>query len=124
MMPLRTPYRKEGAKPQLKTIKRLITYITKKYKAQFLFVLVCILLSTAASVAGALFLRILVDDYIIPLTAMDNPVFGGFLRDACHKPAPDGCCHPGRDRDVLYNRENHREQQEIFCPAAEITGQD
>jgi ATP-binding cassette subfamily B protein len=79
MMPLRTPYRKEGAKPQLKTIKRLITYITKKYKVQFLFVLVCILLSTAASVAGALFLRILVDDYIIPLTAMDSPEFGGLL---------------------------------------------
>ncbi len=80
MMPLRKPYIKEGAKPQLKTIKRLIAYITEKYKAQFLFVLVCILLSTAASVAGALFLRILIDDYIIPLTAMDSPEFGGLLR--------------------------------------------
>ena len=80
MMPHKTPYRKEGAKPQLKTIKRLIAYITGKYKAQFLFVLVCILLSTAANVAGSLFLRVLVDDYIIPLTAMDNPAFGGLLR--------------------------------------------
>lgn len=62
------------------TIKRLFSYITKKYKAQFFFVLVCILLSTLAGVAGSLFLQILIDDYITPLLTVPNPEYTGLLR--------------------------------------------
>ncbi len=63
------------------TIKRLFSYITTKYKARFLFVLFCILLSTFAGVAGSLFLQVLIDDYITPLLNVSNPDFSG-LRNA------------------------------------------
>ncbi|QQO07784.1 ABC transporter ATP-binding protein [Breznakiella homolactica] len=62
------------------TIKRLLGYITNTYKLRFILVLVFILLSAAASVAGSLFLQILIDDYIAPLMGADNPVFTGLLQ--------------------------------------------
>lgn len=61
------------------TVKRLLGYVTGTYKLRFIFVLVLILLSSAASVAGSLFLEILIDDYIGPLMGMENPVFTGLL---------------------------------------------
>jgi ATP-binding cassette subfamily B multidrug efflux pump len=67
-------------KPQWKTVKRMLSYITGKYKLRFIFVLVCILLSTLAGVAGSMFLRVLIDDYITPLAAAENPVFAGLLK--------------------------------------------
>jgi ATP-binding cassette subfamily B protein len=63
-----------------KTIDRLMAYVTGKYKAQFLFVLICILISAAVGVVGSLFLQVLIDDYIEPLLAQANPVFDGLLR--------------------------------------------
>ncbi|NLC52769.1 MAG: ABC transporter ATP-binding protein, partial [Firmicutes bacterium] len=63
------------------TLKRLISYITRKYKGYFALVLVCILLSSLAGVAGSLFLQVLIDDYITPLVGMAEPDFSG-LRDA------------------------------------------
>jgi ATP-binding cassette subfamily B protein len=42
--------------------------------------MVCILLSTAASVAGSLFLQVLIDDYIKPLSQVSNPVFSGLAQ--------------------------------------------
>jgi len=39
------------------TIKRLMSYVTGQYKAQFTLVLVCILISSLAGVAGSLFLK-------------------------------------------------------------------
>lgn len=67
-------------KADAKTIKRLFSYITKGYKLPFAIVLIGILLSSAANVAGSLFLEILIDDYILPLVAMENPAFGGLLK--------------------------------------------
>lgn len=63
-----------------KTMKRLLSYIFKNHKMQFMFVIVCILISTLAGVAGSLFLQVVIDDYITPLLLQDNPVFGGLLR--------------------------------------------
>lgn len=62
------------------TIKRLMSYVTGQYKAQFALVLVCILISSLAGVAGSLFLKTLIDDYIAPLLLEDHPVFAGLLR--------------------------------------------
>lgn len=62
------------------TIKRLFSYISRKYKAQFSLVLVCILLSSFAGVASSLFLKVLIDDYITPLLAAPSPVFTGLLQ--------------------------------------------
>lgn len=72
--------KRAGPKQQGKTLKRLFSYITKEYKMQFGFVLVCILLSTAAGVAGSLFLQILIDRYITPLLKTANPSFDGLFR--------------------------------------------
>ena len=61
------------------TIKRLMSYIGK-YKAYLIIVVICILVSAVASVASSLFLQILIDDYIVPILAMDSPVFTGLLK--------------------------------------------
>ncbi len=71
---------REKPKAQGKTIKRLFSFFTGKYKVYFLLVLVCILLSSLAGVAGSLFLEVLIDDYITPLLAMADPVFSGLGR--------------------------------------------
>ncbi len=63
-----------------KTAKRLVSYITKQYKVQFWLVLVCIILSAAAGIAGSLFIEVLIDDYITPLLSAANPVFTGLLK--------------------------------------------
>jgi ATP-binding cassette subfamily B protein len=63
-----------------KTIKRLFSYIQKQYKIRFIIVLISILLSTGAGVAGSLFLEILIDDYITPLLTVANPVFTGLWK--------------------------------------------
>jgi len=71
---------KLSLKEQGKTIRRLCAYIGREHKARFILVVVCILLSTFAGVAGSLFLQVLIDDYIVPLCEMENPVFTGLLR--------------------------------------------
>lgn len=62
-----------------KTAKRLLSYITGKYKATFLFVLICIILSALAGVASSLFLQKLIDNYITPMLSQAHPVFMGLL---------------------------------------------
>ena len=61
------------------TVKRLLSYITKNYKKQFICVFICIIFSSIAQVAGSLFLQILIDDYITPLLGQENPVYTGLL---------------------------------------------
>ena len=62
------------------TLKRLLSYVLKNYKKQFIFVFVCIIISSIASVAGSLFLQTLIDDYITPLLKDKNPVFTELLQ--------------------------------------------
>lgn len=69
------------ARPQMpkidsKTIKRLLKYITSRYKLRFIAVIVCIIVSAVVGVIGSLFLQTLIDDYIMPLVAQDKPSFG------------------------------------------------
>ena len=61
------------------TLKRLSGYIFKEHKLRFFFVVVFIIISSATSVASSLFLERLVDDYIEPMLATENPVFTGLL---------------------------------------------
>ncbi len=71
-----------GGKPKnaKSTIKRLLSYVLKRHKITFFFVVICILVSAMAAVAGSLFLQVLIDDYITPLMAEANPVFTGLLK--------------------------------------------
>ncbi|MGN0711454.1 MAG: ABC transporter ATP-binding protein [Anaerovoracaceae bacterium] len=60
-------------------VKRLFSYM-KSYKLYMSIVVISILISSAASVASSVFIQVLIDDYIVPVLAMDNPVFSGLLK--------------------------------------------
>ncbi|MDD2189250.1 MAG: ABC transporter ATP-binding protein [Eubacteriales bacterium] len=82
------------------TIVRLMSYIAK-YKLKFSFVLVSILLSAAAGVMGSMFLKIVIDDYIVPLLLDTNPDFSGLFRAVVIM----GCIYAlGILASLLYNR--------------------
>ncbi len=61
------------------TIKRLFSYMAA-YRVQLIFVVVCILVSAAASAASALFLQVLIDRYVVPLLGQAHPAFTGLLK--------------------------------------------
>ena len=70
-----------GVKVQnpMKTLKRLLGIIMKKYKFHMIFVFLFILLSVFANVQGTLFIQTLIDDYINPLIGHPNPDFAPLL---------------------------------------------
>ena len=62
------------------TAKRLLKYILKGYKLKFFVVLICIIFASIASVASSLFLKTLIDGYIMPLLEVENPVYTELLK--------------------------------------------
>ena len=62
-------------KLDVKVLKRLIKYYLKYNKLSLFIVFVSIAIVSLISVAGSLFTRVLIDDYIIPLTKQANPDF-------------------------------------------------
>ena len=56
--------------------KRLMGYVMKRYKWQFSLVVVCIFVSTLATVQGTMFIKNLIDDFITPLFGQAQPDFG------------------------------------------------
>ena len=66
-------------KLDIKTLKRLLSYM-KEYKKQLVLVVICILLSAIASAVSSLFLQSLIDSYIVPLLGSSHPVFTGLLK--------------------------------------------
>ena len=62
-------------KGTLQTGKRLLKYVTASYKIQFIVVIICILMSSVASISVSLSLRFLLDDFIIPLIGQTDPNF-------------------------------------------------
>ena len=67
-------------KNDLKTAKRLMKYVTEKYKFQFILVFFCILISAVATTAVSLSLRYLLDDFILPLVGQKTPDFAGLYK--------------------------------------------
>ena len=65
-----------GAKNPGKTMKRILSEVMRRYKFHYLLVLVCIVVSTLATVRGTLFTQTLIDDYILPMTGQESPDFG------------------------------------------------
>lgn len=55
------------SKDPMKTLKRLLAFIMKRYKFRYLFVIVCIAISSVVQVIGTMFMRTLIDDYILPM---------------------------------------------------------
>lgn len=70
-----------GAKVKnpIKTLKRLIGIIMKKYKFHMIVVFIFMLLSVFANVQGTLFIQTLIDDYITPMIGQPNPDFTPLL---------------------------------------------
>ncbi|OOM78173.1 putative ABC transporter ATP-binding protein [Clostridium puniceum] len=67
-------------KDSLKILKRLLAYVFKEYKFLFLIVSVTIVISSLANVVGTLFLRNLIDDYVVPLMNKSGADFGPLLK--------------------------------------------
>ena len=55
------------SKDPIKTLKRLLAFIMKRYKYRYMIVMVCIAISSVISVIGTLFMKALIDDYILPM---------------------------------------------------------
>ena len=64
----------------LKTFGRIFSYATKEYKWRLLVVVFSIVVSAATNAMGISFTKILIDDYIVPLTLQENPDFSNLAR--------------------------------------------
>jgi ATP-binding cassette subfamily B protein len=69
-----------GPRPKLehpwRLFGRVMGYVLKRYKFQFVLVLACIVVSVLANLQGTLFTRTLIDSYIMPLLSSNDPDFG------------------------------------------------
>ncbi|MBR0231583.1 MAG: ABC transporter ATP-binding protein [Clostridia bacterium] len=65
-----------GQKLDMKTVKRVLSYLGA-YKLRLAAVFACIIISALAGVYGASFLKTLIDDYVKPLMAQENPDLSG-----------------------------------------------
>lgn len=61
------------------TLRRLLAYLGA-YKFHLIVVFICIVASSISSSLAVLFIRTLIDDYIMPLLSVENPVFSGLLQ--------------------------------------------
>lgn len=66
-------------KNQMKTLKRLLNFVISRHRNACIIVLVLIIISTIANVAGSIFIKSLIDDYITPYLSMSNPDFNPLL---------------------------------------------
>lgn len=86
-MPMKAGKAPKGArvptKVDGKVIKRLLGYM-KPFRKRLILVVVCIIISALASVASSLFIKTLIDDYILPLVEVAasgaQPDYSGLLR--------------------------------------------
>ena len=67
------------SKPAKNPVSRLMAYVTRRHKAQFSFVVICILVSAVASMAGTLFIQVIIDDYILKMLETGEDLFAGLI---------------------------------------------
>lgn len=72
--------KKKPSADSKKILKRLMSYILKEYKIACLFVLLFIIISTLTNVAGTMFMKRLIDEYITPYIGQKNPNFQALLQ--------------------------------------------
>lgn len=68
-------------KTAVKLLKRVFRYMLHYYKYAFLLVIICILMTAIATVAGATFPQKLVDNYIMPMIQSGSRDFSGLASD-------------------------------------------
>lgn len=89
-----------AAKDTKGTVKRLLSYLGK-YKFRFALVVICIAISSSTVAISSLFIRSLIDDYIMPLLTQETPDFSGLLRYITKIAVIFGC---GIIAAYIYNR--------------------
>lgn len=67
----------------IQVLARLVKYVIKHYKFSCLIVLIFIALSSLASVSSSLFLKSLIDDYIMPMVNRSNPSYAPLFLALC-----------------------------------------
>ena len=67
-----SPENKEAAK-------KLFSFIFKRHKFKLLGVALMVIISSLATISVSLFMRFLIDDYIMPLVNSSNPNFSNLL---------------------------------------------
>ena len=78
MPPIKRPIPRKANDPK-KAIARLLSYM-KPYKTTMIIVVICIVLSSIAMAVSSASLGSLVDDYIAPMLAQENPDFGPLMK--------------------------------------------
>ena len=68
-----------GPRPKIenpgKILKRIVGYTLKDYKVHWILVVICIFTAVFANLQGMLFMRTLIDSYIMPMIGKQNPDF-------------------------------------------------
>ena len=76
-----------GPRPKLENpmglLKRMLGYTFKDYALHWIVVVICIVTTVFASLQGTLFMRTLIDDYIMPLIGHENPDFSTLAAAIC-----------------------------------------
>ena len=65
----------KASKEQRATLQRMFTFVMKHYRWAIIVVLVCVFISSITSLISSLFTKTLIDDYIVPLTQVENPQY-------------------------------------------------
>ena len=69
-----------GPRPKIenpgKLFRRVMGYTLKDYAAGWIVVVLCIVATVYSSLQGTMFMRTLIDSYILPLIGRENPDFG------------------------------------------------
>lgn len=67
---------KMTSKENIDAAKKLFTFIFKRHKIKLILVLFMVVMASLASISVSLFIRVLIDDYILPLLNSPSPDFG------------------------------------------------
>ena len=74
-----TPVRMKGEKLDFKVIKRIFSYLGTKQKLLLFIVVLCILLSSIATIFSSRFVGSVIDDHITPMLESGSADFGPFI---------------------------------------------
>lgn len=74
-----TPVRMKGEKLDFKVIKRIFSYLGTKQKFLLVAVVLCIFLSSLASIFSASFVGTVIDDYVTPMLKSGSTDFSSFI---------------------------------------------
>ena len=75
---------KKQSQRQPNTIALIFKTIFNKYRVLFIFVVIGIVISALASIAGTMFINSLLSDYVLPLVGTKNPDFSGVITAICY----------------------------------------